>query len=111
MTDYQPKSKAYYVSKCRYYDGDDSKDIFGYDDPSFAEYEKVWVNSHFEDIDFLRDNVEAYKNWGLADFNTDDGVPMTLKAVLWTRFMHWGSGYETPDDFKKWYLTNYLKTK
>ncbi len=106
---YQPQSREDYLAKCRYYDGND--DLFAYGEYSQqANYEQVWVDYHFNgEIDELNRMVEGYKCFGLGDFNTDDGVPIGLKAILWSRFMHWGSGYEAADDFKKWYKTFYLK--
>jgi hypothetical protein len=101
------KSREYYISKCRYYDGDDIMNAPA-DKINFAEYEAIWVRANLDDIDFLRDCAKVYKDWGLVDFNPDDGVPITLKALLLTRFIHWGSGHETPDDFKKWYTEQYL---
>lgn len=100
--DNEPKSREYYISKCRYYNGNDDADT---DSNLAADYEKVWVDFHFSEdgLESLRGNLERYTRFGLADFNTDDGVPITLKALLWSRFMHWGSGYETKEDFIKWY--------
>lgn len=93
---YTPKSREYYVSKCRFYKGnEDANSDSG--NGLAADYERVWVDSHFseEGLDLLRGNLEGYKKFGLADFDADDEVPITLKALLWSRFMHWGSGYET----------------
>jgi hypothetical protein len=45
----------------------------------------------------------------LGHFNDGDGVPITLKALLWSRYCHW-SGYPTDDEnFKVFYREEYLK--
>ena len=109
---YTPKSREYYVSKCRFYNGNEGANSDSGNGLA-ADYERVWVDSHFseEGLDLLRGNLEGYKKFGLADFDADDEVPITLKALLWSRFMHWGSGYETKRDFIDWYYEFYGEEK
>lgn len=74
-------------------------------------YESVWVTR----VEFRSEtdgNFLEYTACGLADFSTDDGVPMTLKALLFTRYCHWLGGYSITSDregFKKWYKEKYLR--
>ncbi len=60
----------------------------------------VWVMD--EDIDWL-------------DQFDDDGVPTSLKAVLYERYMHWDPGYKSEEkarqEFLEWYRSRYLNRK
>ena len=99
-TMYQPKSREEYIAKCRYYK-----------DALLANYEKYWVEKHYtaDGIHDLKCLIRDYKEFGLGHFNPHDGAPIALKALIWSRYMHWGSGYETPDTFKQWWRRYYLK--
>lgn len=90
------------VKFCRYYDG---KDI----DPKqeqMGDYERVWVKMMQNDKRFVRDLITDYIEHYLETFNMNDGVPLSLKALLFNRYMHWGPG--TPEGFKQFYLRAYL---
>ena len=65
-------------------------------------YEEYWVRFHFDEPAYLMDETLYYVREGLGDFCTDDGVPISMKAILYNRFCHWGWG-ETPDTFRRWY--------
>lgn len=43
-----------------------------------------------------------YISEGLGDFCADDGVPISMKAILYNLFYYWG-WCETPDTFRSWY--------
>ena len=61
-----------------------------------------------EDPDFSR-LLDEYIDAGLAKFNNYDDTPITLKAVLFNRFMQQAEGLAKPNDFKHWYDTFYAK--
>ena len=65
-------------------------------------YEENWVRFHFDDSDYLLNETLFYIKEGLGDFHADDGVPISMKAILYNRFCHWGWA-ETPDTFRRWY--------
>ena len=65
-------------------------------------YEECWVRFHFNDDIYIYNNTIEYISHGLGDFYADDGVPISMKAILFNRFCHWGYA-ETPDTFRKWY--------
>lgn len=65
-------------------------------------YEECWVRFHFNDDIYIYNNTIEYISHGLGDFHADDGVPISMKAILFNRFCHWGYA-ETPDTFRKWY--------
>ena len=67
-------------------------------------YESCWVKFHFNHDDYLLNETVHYIKEGLGDFRTYDGVPLSMKAILYNRFCHWGWG-ETPDTFREWYET------
>ena len=97
---------------CRYYKGEDEcpEDISKDENGSSWFYEKLWVQS-----DDFRDekgyNTTGYIDYGLKDFNVDDGVPITLKALLFNRYCHWSGGYGNDvEGFKKWYKKYYLNS-
>lgn len=65
-------------------------------------YEKEWVRFHFRYENGLFSHTICYIQHGLGDFCADDGVPISMKAILFNRFYHWG-WCETPDTFREWY--------
>ena len=38
----------------------------------------------------------------------DDGVPISIKALLWNRYMHWGGNPNDLYGFRGWYKREYL---
>ena len=65
-------------------------------------YEESWIKFHFSDPSYLLNVTIHYIREGLGDFRSDDGVPISMKAILYNRFCHWGWA-ETPDTFRSWY--------
>lgn len=98
---------------CRYYKGEEDclESISRDGDCSLWFYEQVWATQE-EHRDETGGNTLEYIHYGLKDFNADDGVPITLKALLFNRFCHWVGGYGNDvEQFKEWYLEEYLKRK
>lgn len=88
------------LEKCRYYKGE-ARMPLGV--PSrFWNYEANWVQSVVLHPDSLRGLVADYEVAGLKDFSKDDGVPLSLKAVLYNRWQQWVGAWDMPG-FKKWY--------
>ena len=52
--------------------------------------------------------LEEYLRAGLRTFNMYDDTPLTLKAVLYNRFMQQAEGMATAEDFKRWYDRFYI---
>ena len=74
-------------------------------------YEKKWVQFHFGNDDYLLNETIYYIRAGLGDLCANDGVPISMKAILFNRFCHWGYG-ETPDTFRRWYESiDYTNTR
>lgn len=89
---------------CSYYNGEENTEA---DDISnmLWEYERVWVMK-LSNWNFPLGESNEYIHYGLGDFNADDGVPTTLKIILFDRYMHWSYG-GTDEGFKEWYLATY----
>lgn len=66
------------------------------------QYEGYWIRFHFNNDDYLLNETLCYIREGLGDFCANDGVPISMKAILYNRFCHWG-WCETPDTFRSWY--------
>jgi hypothetical protein len=96
-------------SRCRFFDGGAQCSYLSAFEQRLWEYERLWVET--PDDDFA-DEIKSYRRFGLEDFSSSDGVPETLKALLWSRFIHWGGvGVEqspSPEAFKHWYRERYL---
>ena len=54
------------------------------------KYEECWVRFHFNENDYLKNETMSYIKEGLGDFCAEDGVPISMKAILYNRFCHWG---------------------
>ncbi len=99
---------------CRYYKVEDEcpEEIAKAGDELLWFYERVWVvaESHRDENGF---DTIAYMDYGLKDFNADDGTPITLKALFFNRYCHWSGGWGMEEDakgFKEWYVRFYLKS-
>lgn len=101
------------IKQCRYYKGEQEcpQNITDIQMEIIWYYEQLWVER-----EELRNETESYiieYNYaGLKDFNTDDGTPITLKALLYNRHNHWSGSFEKGQDvinFKNWYLNTYIK--
>lgn len=69
-------------------------------------YEEHWVK---EQLNGKIDNgcIGEYVAYGNKDFDADDGTPISLKALLWNRYYHWGGWMPDQEAFRKWYRTYY----
>lgn len=108
MTSFKQVTRKTLLKVCKYYKGErtcpsDTNEMFW-------NYERSWMGYRLDaDSDFLHNCLEDYHNAGLFDFEQNDGVPDTLKALLFDRFCHWNSGtmLECVEPFKKFYRNKY----
>jgi hypothetical protein len=94
------------LSHCLYYKGGEIDD----NSSKIEFYEQRWVNFSQHDRRYIAEMVQDYIFAGLELFNCDDGVPISLKALLYNRYSHWNGGLGWLEDingFKKFYLENY----
>lgn len=98
--------KTFLLRFCRHYKGQEHNP-----DPqdSVWRYERFWVEMSMSDTPDFSCQLDEYIEAGLTDFNSYDGTPLTLKAVLYNRFMQQAEGMASTDDFKRWYDTFYIK--
>lgn len=100
--------RDFLILECRYYNGEPDNPFSQKLSAFEAElwyYERFWVGEYDkEDTKLVH---EANKNYEkeLLDFEPNDGTPIELKALLWSRYEQWTSG--SLDGFKKWYLKYY----
>ena len=97
------------IKQCRYYKGEE-KCPFGEggDKAMFWFYEKNWLERQERDDSFFLGSILGrYEQCGLTDFEKEDGVPITLKAILFNRYEQWFEG--GPGDFKYWYKERYIE--
>ncbi len=104
MNVYLPKDfydilMAPYLERCFYYGKNIPEDCGA---EAGHKYEECWVRFHFNEDDYLKNETMSYIKEGLGDFCSEDGVPISMKAILYNRFCHWG-WCETPDTFRSWY--------
>lgn len=77
------------------------------------EYERKWVENE-EDRADDHPRVLEYQRDVLPLYNEDDGIPLSLKALLYNRYSHWSGAYALEDDvrgFKKFLEREYLMTR
>lgn len=101
-----------YIRNCRYYHGEENcpeciKLLPAGEGLWF--YEKRWVEFNLEGEDF-QIWLDEYNAYGMSDFSTDDGVPISLKAILFNRYYKGGYMELGGKHFRQWYLETYLRT-
>lgn len=67
--------------------------------PNLWSYEQMWVENE-EERDENNGRVREYIHDVLPLYHEDDGIPLTLKALLYNRFTHWVGGYSLESDVK-----------
>ena len=94
------------IKQCRYYHGEEENPYTDGNKALFWDYEMKWVALYLTEDERLSDCCNEYVSHGLMEFEEKDGVPFTLKALLYNRFQQWLEG--TPSEFKKFYKEQYL---
>lgn len=103
---------------CRYYHGENENPFRPVDKSLLWDYERKWVemtqsslskNRDSESTDVFGDMLDDYVNAGLAQFESHDDTPATLKALIFNRFCYWNSGSmrDCVPGFKQFYKKNY----
>lgn len=106
-------NKANLTQYCSYYKGEKANPFEGRsaEKSAFWNYERFWADTkmaddgeHVTPIDAM---VDDYIRDGLRTFEQYDNVPLSLKAVLYNRYLQWNE--TPPDGFKQWYINKYRK--
>lgn len=113
----QEEKRKDLILQCRYYNGEAEEPEPSADAPSgfysFWGYEKLWVEWTLNDDPEIKD-FEEWVNFYHLESKDGDKTPLTLKAILLNRFLHWGA-YGPPEEemkqFEEWYTQDYLKWK
>lgn len=99
-----------YLPYCRYYDGVNYENAPA-NKRLLASYEEAWIRIQIADFEYLRSMFEEYIAYGQEFFSMNDGVPMSMKALLFNRWGHWGGNLCDGESFQKWYNEYYLGDK
>lgn len=95
------------INLCRYYNGEDEcPEYLNRNEKIFWEYEKKWVEANLnKDWGMLKKYLVEYIAYGHGDFESDDGVPSTLKAFLFNRWCKRGGDVSDAATFQHFYQT------
>lgn len=97
---------------CRYYKGE-NECPFDDDRHLFWFYEKKWCdNARFRRDDNSNPNIKFYNDFGLHNFEQNDGTPISLKALLFNRYYYWNDISLLEDGtepFEQFYKNEYKK--
>ncbi len=94
------------IKCCRYYKGEKECPYKG-NSALMWDYERRWCNEIEADSDHSYARmVKYYKEDGLEDFHANENPPISLKALLYSRYGHWIDG--SVESFKEWYDEFYL---
>lgn len=94
---------------CRYYKGERENPYEGKDQNKSMLwfYEKMWVDmAGSNDPDSLLADYCLYLNRDLPELVNNDHAPMSLTALLYDRYTHFGGG---PEGFKNLLKEYYMK--
>ncbi|MDR1129436.1 MAG: hypothetical protein LBK96_00450 [Prevotellaceae bacterium] len=87
---------------CRYFKGESESPYTDQNKTMLWFYESVWI------IEGKKYDTGEYIAYGLEDFMSDDGIPITLKALLFNRYAK--GSFSLADaiiGFKDFYLKYY----
>lgn len=102
------------ILQCRYYNGEEeSTNSEIENDSRFANYERCWVSSCLQDGGCS--NIEEEIKYYRLTLKEGDNTPLTLKALLFNRYMHWMGAYQSIEDavkdFENGFYADYLSRK
>lgn len=99
------------IELCRYYKGEKENPYKGEQNKACIwSYEHAWLLEFAKPQSrLLMSYLSQYTAVGLTCFSTHDGVPVTLKALLFNRYARTQySDYEAVESFKRFYNKYYL---
>lgn len=108
--------RRWLILQCRYYNGEmNPPKPTGHDNKALLwDYEMRWVQWSLEDGEELKsfEREADFYNLKVAD---GDKTPLTMKSLLFNRYMHWAGGYKPIEDeiecFEGGFYAEYLSRK
>ncbi len=99
------------LKECHFYKGEDQNPFEKKDQNKSMlwTYERVWYIDVQNESASFADLLQEYFEAGLREFEMSDGVPITLKALLFNRYMK-DSFDSNPNPFKEFYLKYYKES-
>lgn len=86
------------IGICKLYKGETNNPYKG-SKALIWKLEKKWVTN--KEIS-TSEITEKYITHGLKEFRKNDGTPIEIKALIWSRYAHW-YGANDNKGFKEWY--------
>lgn len=109
------KNKKKYLKFCKYYKGEDltpyengPNNTANQQHGMFWFYERHWCHASEQEHE---QHTRDYINDGLINFEKNDGTPISLKGLLYNRYCHWSGYGDDVENFKRWYVIQYLNKK
>ena len=100
------------LKSCRYYKGEAENPFDGVDQNKAMLwfYEMGWVKNAERGISpASSDAIDEYERCGLRSFHSNDGIPLSLKALLFNRYAKTAqSMLDAIEPFKAFYKKYYL---
>lgn len=104
--------RQYLLSQCRYYNGE-SEPLRSLPEGCALmwDYEWHWVQRSLKNDPMMEQFQRMIEEFHLEN-KDGDKTPLTMKALLLNRYLHWCGAYasieETLKHFEKWYMDHYL---
>lgn len=108
--------RRWLILQCRYYNGEAKAPTPTSENNTALlwDYEMRWVLWNLEDTDDIKMFERDAKIYNL-EIAEGDKTPLTMKALLFNRYMHWTGGYKPIEDdiecFEGGFYANYLSKK
>ena len=108
--------RRWLILQCRYYNGEENppKTACQGNSALLWDYEMRWVLWNLEDGAQMKNFEEEATCFNL-EVAEGDKTPLTMKSLLFNRYMHWGGGYlpieEEIKHFEETFYAEYLSRK
>lgn len=105
-----PANKLILIEQCHYYKGE-LMNPFRSNKKILWDYEKCWIDLCLKTPDKLASYLDIYINYGFENLCPNDGVPMSMKALLLNRWLNSKASTSNIELFINWYEeTDYTNT-
>lgn len=106
--EYNEEKEQSLLKKCRYFDGmPKPAETLGQNEQMLWGYERKWLFESMRGNSF-KNYITEYNAAGLGSFNSKDGIPIELKALLFERYSKCCySTEQAASSFKEFYKQYY----